>query len=41
MAAHAALKKAGLEDAQDSLFWVDPFSPEGQQIAAKLMPVAR
>jgi len=40
MAAHATLKKAGLDDAQDSYFWVDPFSPEGQKIAAKLMPVA-
>ena len=36
MAAHATLKKAGLDDAQDSYFWVDPFSPEGQKVAAKL-----
>ncbi len=40
MAAHAALGKAGLEDGQDELFWVDPFSPEGEAVAAKLMPVA-
>jgi hexosaminidase len=40
MAAHAVLKKAGLDDAEDSYFWVDPFSPTGQQIAAKLLPVA-
>ena len=40
MAAHATLKKAGLDDAQDSWFWVDPFSPEGQQVALKLDPVA-
>lgn len=40
MAAHATLKKADLDDAQDSYFWVDPFSPEGQQVAAKLDPVA-
>jgi hexosaminidase len=39
MAAHAVLRKADLEDAEDRYFWVDPFSPEGQQIAAKLMPV--
>jgi len=39
MAAHATLRKAGLYDAQDAYFWVDPFSPEGQQVAAKLMPV--
>src|ERR1700739_606817 len=40
MAAHAVLRKAGLYDAQDSYFWVDPFSPEGQDVAAKLVPVA-
>ncbi len=40
MAAHALLKKAGLDDAEDSFFWVDPFSPTGQQVAAKLLPVA-
>jgi hypothetical protein len=40
MAAHAVLQKAGLYDAQDSLFWADPFSPEGQEVAAKLDPVA-
>lgn len=40
MGAHAVLRNAGLNDAQDGLFWVDPFSPEGQQAAQKLMPVA-
>ncbi len=40
MAAHALLKKAGFDDAQDSLFWSDPFSPEGQAVDAKLRPVA-
>jgi hypothetical protein len=40
MAAHAVLRKAGLDAAQDDYFWVDPFSPEGQQVAAKLLPVA-
>lgn len=40
MAAHATLKKAGLEDAQDGLFWLDPFSPEGQRISSRLLPVA-
>jgi len=39
MATHALLKKAGLNDAQDAYFWVDPFSQEGQEVAAKLMPV--
>jgi hexosaminidase len=36
---HALLKTAGLEDAQDRYFWVDPFSPEGQRVANKLRPV--
>lgn len=40
MAAHAVLRKAGLDDAQNAYFWIDPFSPEGKQIAAKLLPVA-
>ena len=40
MAAHAVLKKAGLGDAQNSYFWVDPFSPEGRRVAVKLLPVA-
>lgn len=40
MAAHAALNKAGLNDGQDDLFWVDPFSAEGMAVSAKLMPVA-
>ena len=40
MAAHAVLRKAGLDDVQDSYFWLDPFSPQGQQVSAKLLPVA-
>jgi hypothetical protein len=39
MAAHAAFKQAGLRDAEDFYFWVDPFSPEGQRVGAKLRPV--
>ena len=39
MAAHALLRKAGLDDGQDALFWVDPLSQEGQTVATKLMPV--
>ena len=38
MAAHALLKKAGLQDAEDGLFWIDPLDPlsaEGQQTAAR------
>jgi hypothetical protein len=39
MAAHALLNKAGLEDAEDRYFWMDPFSAEGQSVAVKLRPV--
>jgi hexosaminidase len=39
MIAHAAFKKAGLHDAEDRYFWIDPFSPEGQRIGTKLRPV--
>jgi hypothetical protein len=37
--AHALLKTAGLGDARDSYFWVDPFSPEGQGLAVKIRPI--
>lgn len=40
MRAHLALAKAGLGDARDADFWVDPWSVEGQQIAAKIRPVS-
>jgi hypothetical protein len=39
MIAHAAFKEAGLHDAQDLYFWIDPLSPEGRRIGAKLRPV--
>jgi len=39
--AHALLGKAGLGDANDNLFWVDPWSPDGQLMAEKIRPVAR
>jgi hexosaminidase len=39
IAAQLALKGAGLEDAEDNLYWVDPFSPNGQAVAAKIRPV--
>lgn len=41
MAAHALLKGADLEDAQDSYFWIDPFSPSGQQLGAKIRPTLK
>jgi hypothetical protein len=40
MAAHNVLKKAGLEDGQDDWFWIDPLSPGGREVSAKLLPVA-
>jgi len=40
MAAHQALSRAGLDDARDTYFWVDPWSDEGQKIAAKIRPVS-
>lgn len=40
IAAHEALAKAGLNDARDSYFWLDPWSAQGQQTAAKIRPVA-
>lgn len=38
-AAHAMLQKAGVGDASDYLFWLDPFSSEGRLTAAKIRPV--
>jgi hypothetical protein len=36
--AHKLLIQAGLDDARDVYFWMDPWSPEGQQIAVKIRP---
>ncbi len=38
MAAHALLRSADLNDAQDEYFWADPFSPEGRTLAGKIRP---
>ena len=38
--AHQAIAKTGLDDARDSYFWIDPWTPEGQQVAAKILPIA-
>jgi hypothetical protein len=38
MSAHAAFKEADLHDARNIYFWADPFSPEGERVAAKLRP---
>jgi hexosaminidase len=40
ISAHQALAGVGLGDARDAYFWVDPWSVEGQQIAAKIRPVS-
>jgi len=40
-AAHALLAKAGLGDGSDYLYWIDPFSVEGQISAQKIRPVSR
>ena len=40
MDAHQKLAQAGLSDARDSYFWVDPWSSQGQQIAQKIRPVS-
>lgn len=39
MQAHALFEKAGLEDAKDGLFWLDPWSQSGQAATAKIAPV--
>lgn len=40
MAAQKTLEDTGLHYNSDRLFWVDPWSAEGQRISAKLLPVA-
>ncbi|GAC1514665.1 MAG: hypothetical protein NVS1B4_02850 [Gemmatimonadaceae bacterium] len=40
-AAHALLQKAGVGDASNALFWLDPWSGEGKVVAEQLRPVAR
>jgi hypothetical protein len=38
-AAHALLSRAGVGDASDYLFWLDPWSEEGKLVAQKIRPV--
>lgn len=40
MAGQKSLQDAGLHAASDHLFWIDPWSLEGQQISSKLLPIA-
>lgn len=37
--AHVLLRSAGVGDASDYLFWLDPWSEEGQYIAQRIRPV--
>ncbi len=39
MAAHKILQQAGFTGASEPLFWMDPWSAEGQDASAKLLPV--
>ena len=43
MAAHRLIQSLQIDaypdDASDSLFWVDPWSPEGQSLSKRLMPI--
>jgi hypothetical protein len=41
MAAHALLSKTGDGAAFDNLFWVDPWSADGQQLAKTIRPIER
>jgi len=38
--AQEALERAGLADSRDEYFWVDPWSAEGREIAARIRPVS-
>jgi len=40
-AAHVLLQKAGAGDGSDFLFWIDPWSAEGQSLGDRVRPVAR
>jgi hypothetical protein len=39
MAAHQALERTGAGDLKDALFWLDPWSAEGQVTAKQIQPV--
>jgi hypothetical protein len=40
MAAHEALAKTGIGMESDGIFWLDPWSRQGQTVSAKLLPLA-
>jgi hypothetical protein len=41
MAAHDALARSGIRHESDEIFWTDPWSPRGQALSVKLLPVAK
>lgn len=41
MLAHAAVARSGLGEADNYLFWLDPWTPEGREVTARFLPVAR
>jgi hypothetical protein len=41
MAAHQQLRATGLGENNEYLFWVDPWSAEGQRASARILPVVR
>ena len=41
MAAQKTLSDTGIDMSSDHLFWMDPWSKEGQEVSAKLLPVAQ
>jgi hypothetical protein len=38
---HSLLQSVGLDDAEDSAFWLDPFTERGERYDRKALPVAR
>ena len=41
MAAQKTLDDLGIDESSDHLFWMDPWSKEGQEVSAKLLPVVQ
>ena len=41
MAAHAALESAKTDLNSDHVFWIDPWTPRGQMVSAKVLPIAK
>ena len=41
IAAHQSMSKVHIEDANNTIFWLDPWSKDGQAMAAKIRPASR